>query len=105
MESKEHAKSCLSGSGCIFLTPWGVVLATVCVAVAVCSAALFQAARYKAELAERDRTMAVRVQAQVQAVREDLEEKYRADMVSYEAMSRRVKADQDRTKGLAGNVK
>ena len=67
-----------------------VMIGVVVVAVVVCLAALRRSEEYRQRLSVRDRDFEVRVNEEKKKIAEDLDEKHRADRISYEAMSRRI---------------
>ncbi len=81
-----------------FISPWIVSALVAVVAVVVCSWVIHQRDAYKKELARSEQNFQTRVDAEKVKIVEDLEEKYRADRVSYEVMARRMEKSQDQLK-------
>jgi hypothetical protein len=55
---------------------------------------------FKNELAKKDTELTERITQEKKRITQDLKEKYAADMVSYEAMSRRLEMEKNKTKEL-----
>lgn len=77
---------------------WIVVGLVVIVAAVVCMLLIRQSDHCKKELVLRDQTFQVRVDAEKVRITQDLEEKYRADRISYEVMARRIEKSKDQIK-------
>lgn len=74
---------------------WIVVGLVVIVAIAACMLVISQRDHYKKELVLRDQTFQARVDLEKVKITEDLEEKYRADRISYEVMARQMAKHQN----------
>jgi hypothetical protein len=70
--------------------PWIVVLLVIIVAGVICVISVMKSEHYAKELAKRDQEFAATVSGEKVKIQEDLEEKYRADRISYEVMARQM---------------
>ena len=56
-------------------------------------------------LDKREQEFEKKVEVEQKKIREDLEEKYQADMVSYEAMAKRLALEKERSTKMQDNIK
>jgi REP element-mobilizing transposase RayT len=61
--------------------------------------------RLTKELNNKEQELAIRVMQEKNKITKDLDEKYQADMVSYEALTKRLELEKKKTKELEGKVK
>ena len=70
--------------------PWVISGVVVVISVAACSLAWIKAGEYRAELKKVRQDLQATVQVEKQKASADMEEKYRADRISYEVMARQM---------------
>ena len=81
-------------------------LIITCAATGYCIVAINRiSANLKTLDARKDKELQMRLAKEREFVKKDLDEKYRADMVSYAAMAKRLEAEKKRIKDLEEKIK